>query len=95
MSYATAVSFDADCMRRYDREGPRYTSYPTAQHFADGLAPDAYERAAATSLRRSRSGTRFPRTSTFRFAPVPASIAAATKSSPTSWTASMPTLNLF
>ncbi len=49
MSYATAVSFDADCMRRYDREGPRYTSYPTAQHFADGLAPDAYERAAASS----------------------------------------------
>ncbi|MGO9946460.1 MAG: oxygen-independent coproporphyrinogen III oxidase [Steroidobacteraceae bacterium] len=49
MSYATAVSFDADCMRRYDREGPRYTSYPTAQHFADGLAPNAYELAAAGS----------------------------------------------
>ena len=49
MTLATAVSFDADCMRRYDREGPRYTSYPTAQQFADGLAPSAYERAAATS----------------------------------------------
>jgi oxygen-independent coproporphyrinogen-3 oxidase len=55
MSFATAVSFDADCMRRYDREGPRYTSYPTAQQFADGLAPNAYERAAATS-RGAREG---------------------------------------
>jgi oxygen-independent coproporphyrinogen-3 oxidase len=55
MNYATPVSFDADCMRRYDREGPRYTSYPTAQQFADGLAPYAYERAAASS-RGAREG---------------------------------------
>jgi oxygen-independent coproporphyrinogen-3 oxidase len=55
MSFVTAVSFDADCMRRYDREGPRYTSYPTAQQFADGLAPNAYELAAATS-RGAREG---------------------------------------
>jgi oxygen-independent coproporphyrinogen-3 oxidase len=55
MNHATAVSFDADCMRRYDREGPRYTSYPTAQHFAEGLAPNTYERAAATS-RGAREG---------------------------------------
>lgn len=26
--------FDADLLRRYDRPGPRYTSYPTAPHFA-------------------------------------------------------------
>jgi oxygen-independent coproporphyrinogen III oxidase len=49
MTHATAVSFDADCMRRHDREGPRYTSYPSAQHFTDGLAPNAYELIAATS----------------------------------------------
>jgi oxygen-independent coproporphyrinogen-3 oxidase len=49
MTYATAVSFDADCMRRYDREGPRYTSYPTAQQFADNLASNVYELAAGTS----------------------------------------------
>jgi len=49
MTFATAVSFDAGSMRRYDREGPRYTSYPTAQHFTDGLAPNAYELSAATS----------------------------------------------
>jgi oxygen-independent coproporphyrinogen III oxidase len=55
MTDATAVLFDADRMRRYDGEGPRYTSYPTAQHFHDGIAPDAYEWAAATS-RGARDG---------------------------------------
>jgi oxygen-independent coproporphyrinogen-3 oxidase len=43
------VSFDPDLMRRYDREGPRYTSYPTALQFREGLAPDQYELAAKTS----------------------------------------------
>jgi oxygen-independent coproporphyrinogen-3 oxidase len=55
MSYATAVSFDADCMRRYDREGPRYTSYPTAQQFGEGIAANAYELAAFGS-RGAREG---------------------------------------
>jgi len=49
MTVATAVSFDADLMRRYDREGPRYTSYPTALQFHEGIGIDDYERAAATS----------------------------------------------
>jgi oxygen-independent coproporphyrinogen-3 oxidase len=30
---STALSFDADLLRRYDRPGPRYTSYPTAPQF--------------------------------------------------------------
>jgi len=47
MTQATIVSFDADRMRRYDREGPRYTSYPTAQQFADGISVDEYAQAAA------------------------------------------------
>lgn len=55
MIEAATVSFDADRMRRYDGEGPRYTSYPTAQHFSEGLAPNAYEWAAATS-RGARDG---------------------------------------
>jgi oxygen-independent coproporphyrinogen-3 oxidase len=55
MTDASAVSFDTDRMRRYDREGPRYTSYPTAQQFGNGIAPNAYEWAAATS-RGSREG---------------------------------------
>ena len=29
--------FDAELLRRYDRPGPRYTSYPTAPHFAEGF----------------------------------------------------------
>src|ERR1700722_2353436 len=49
MTQATIVSFDADRMRRYDREGPRYTSYPTAQQFADGISVDEYAQDAAAS----------------------------------------------
>jgi oxygen-independent coproporphyrinogen-3 oxidase len=43
------VDFDPGLMRRYDREGPRYTSYPTATQFREGIAPEAYERAAKSS----------------------------------------------
>ncbi len=49
MTSPTSVIFDADRMRRYDREGPRYTSYPTAQQFGGGIAQNAYEWAAAAS----------------------------------------------
>ncbi len=45
----TDVLFDDDLMRRYDREGPRYTSYPTAVQFHDGIGLPAYAEAAATS----------------------------------------------
>lgn len=31
--------WDADLIRRYDKAGPRYTSYPTAVQFHDGMAP--------------------------------------------------------
>ena len=34
---ARAWRFDADLLRRYDRPGPRYTSYPTAPHFGEGF----------------------------------------------------------
>jgi len=49
MTVATAVSFDADLMRRYDREGPRYTSYPTALQFREGIDADDYAQAASGS----------------------------------------------
>jgi oxygen-independent coproporphyrinogen-3 oxidase len=49
MTVATDVTFDADLMRRYDREGPRYTSYPTALQFRDGLDAAEYRRAAEGS----------------------------------------------
>jgi len=33
----------AELVRRYDRPGPRYTSYPTALEFHEGVAREAYE----------------------------------------------------
>jgi len=43
------IRFDTGIMRRYDREGPRYTSYPGARQFHGRLPPDAYRQAASTS----------------------------------------------
>jgi oxygen-independent coproporphyrinogen III oxidase len=41
-SQATGCEFDADLIRRLDRNGPRYTSYPTADRFTDSYTPSAY-----------------------------------------------------
>ena len=49
MPTTTGVIFDPELMRRYDREGPRYTSYPTALQFHEGVNPDTYAESAATS----------------------------------------------
>lgn len=43
------VAFDGALMRRYDREGPRYTSYPTAAQFREIIDEDDYEREARHS----------------------------------------------
>lgn len=45
--------FDADLIRRYDRPGPRYTSYPTAPQFHAGFGADDY---AAEARRSNASG---------------------------------------
>lgn len=37
-----AVATLADLLARYDRPGPRYTSYPTAVEFHDGIGDEAY-----------------------------------------------------
>ena len=42
-------------MRRYDREGPRYTLYPTALQFREGIHADDYARAASVAAARSRN----------------------------------------
>ena len=34
--------FDPDLIRRLDRNGPRYTSYPTADRFTDVFDASAY-----------------------------------------------------
>ncbi len=42
--------FDLDLIRRYDKAGPRYTSYPTAVQFHEGFTADTYrEHALATN----------------------------------------------
>jgi oxygen-independent coproporphyrinogen-3 oxidase len=41
--------FDPDLIRRYDVNGPRYTSYPTADRFRDGDWLTAYEEALSHS----------------------------------------------
>ena len=41
--------FDAALLRRYDRPGPRYTSYPTAPQFSKGFGQDALRTAVAAS----------------------------------------------
>jgi oxygen-independent coproporphyrinogen-3 oxidase len=47
MIMEASVQFDADLVRRYDRPGPRYTSYPTAVQFHDGFREAEYRAAAA------------------------------------------------
>ena len=43
------VQFDAALIQRYDRTGPRYTSYPTAVSFTEDFSEAAYREAAANS----------------------------------------------
>jgi oxygen-independent coproporphyrinogen-3 oxidase len=45
----TEVRFDADLIRRYGGNGPRYTSYPTAPHFHSNFDISAYRQAALLS----------------------------------------------
>jgi len=42
-------SFDLDLIRRYDKPGPRYTSYPTAVQFTDGFTVNDYRNAEGRS----------------------------------------------
>lgn len=41
------LSLDMSLLRRYDVSGPRYTSYPTALQFSEGVGADAYFAAVA------------------------------------------------
>ena len=43
------VQFDVDLIRRYDRSGPRYTSYPTAVSFTDSFTEENYRAAVQHS----------------------------------------------
>ena len=44
-----SLEFDAELLRRYDKAGPRYTSYPTAVQFSEGYKETDYRAHAAMS----------------------------------------------
>jgi oxygen-independent coproporphyrinogen-3 oxidase len=44
-----SVTFNAELLRRYDRPGPRYTSYPTAPQFNPGFGEKELREVAAAS----------------------------------------------
>ncbi len=44
-----SLRFDAELIRRYDRAGPRYTSYPTAPQFHEGFTEADYRACAEAS----------------------------------------------
>lgn len=41
------LTFDMELIRRYDKAGPRYTSYPTAVQFHEGFGPEDYQKVVA------------------------------------------------
>ncbi|MFG0805142.1 oxygen-independent coproporphyrinogen III oxidase [Pseudomonas fluvialis] len=45
----STLTFNRALVEKYDRPGPRYTSYPTAPQFHQAFAEDDYRRAAALS----------------------------------------------
>ncbi|OGA25156.1 MAG: oxygen-independent coproporphyrinogen III oxidase [Betaproteobacteria bacterium RIFCSPLOWO2_02_FULL_67_26] len=57
MCSTPAIEFDADLIRRFDRPGPRYTSYPTADRFVDAFDDAAYE---SWAMRRNIGGIERP-----------------------------------
>lgn len=49
---SNAVQFNADLIKRYDTAGPRYTSYPTAVEFHQGMDATRYKKQIALSNER-------------------------------------------
>jgi len=43
------IIFDLDLIKRYDKSGPRYTSYPTAVQFHEGFTAETYQEFAQKS----------------------------------------------
>ena len=53
MNTADTAGVTAELLAKYDRPGPRYTSYPTAVEFHEGFGPEEYgERLADAAARR-------------------------------------------
>ena len=53
---ALFTSIPIDLLRKYDRPGPRYTSYPTAPVWSNDIGADAY----AEALRAAAVKTNLP-----------------------------------
>ena len=51
------IAFDSSLVSRFDRNGPRYTSYPTADRFVEAFGPEQYRTWAA---RRNIGGIQRP-----------------------------------
>ena len=51
------IAFDSSLVSRFDRNGPRYTSYPTADRFVEAFGPEQYRTWAA---RRNIGGVQRP-----------------------------------
>jgi len=47
-----SIQFDIDLINRYDKAGPRYTSYPTALEFHEGFTADDYQQQIKLSNER-------------------------------------------
>jgi len=56
VSFSNTVEFDPELIARLGKNGPRYTSYPTADRFGDGFAYRDYLHAVASV--RTRGGAR-------------------------------------
>ena len=50
---STTLKVTGELLARYDRPGPRYTSYPTAPEFNDAFGPEEYDERLASANRRS------------------------------------------
>jgi oxygen-independent coproporphyrinogen-3 oxidase len=53
-----SLVFDPELIKRYDKSGPRYTSYPTAVQFHKGFGAADYRRAAQSTNEQSRRDNR-------------------------------------
>ena len=47
-----SITFDLDLIKRYDKAGPRYTSYPTAVEFSEDFTANSYREQIAISNQR-------------------------------------------
>ncbi len=49
-----SLIFDVDLIKRYDKAGPRYTSYPTAVQFTEDFGSEAYAAAAVATNKEAK-----------------------------------------